>query len=93
MTNTYVTDVYTTSDHMTDRNKAVIAEVGLHICSDEHICFNATGSSRRVKEDPHDEHLGLLIAYTRAAENLAQQMKTELRRRLKENDTAEQAAS
>lgn len=85
-------DVYTTSDHMADRNKAVIAEVGLHICSEEHVCFNATGSSRRVKEDSHNEHLGHLIAYTRAVENLAQQMKTELRRRLKENDTTEEAA-
>jgi hypothetical protein len=81
-------DVYTTSDHMTDRNKAVIAEVGLHVCSEEHVCFTATGSSRRVKEDTHNPHLGHLIAYTRAVENLAQQMKTELKRALRETDGA-----
>jgi hypothetical protein len=81
-------DVYMTNDHMTDRNKAVIAEVGLHLCSEEHVCFSTTGSSRRMKEDTHDPHLGMLIAYTRAVENLAAQMKAELRRRIKENEPA-----
>ncbi len=85
-----MTETYIDWMDMRDRKKAVSAEVGLSVVGDDacnHFC--GTGSSRRVKEDAYDEHLGVLIAYTRAVENLAQQMKTELKRRLKAagNDT------
>jgi len=90
-------DAYFDNNHMQDRNKAVVAEVNLVICdgsgdTESHLFFNSTGSSWRATGDVHDENLGLLIAYTRAVENLVTQMKTELRRRLRENDTEEQSA-